>query len=231
MQHKKLSSKIFYSSIVYLTLFSFLQVTLASDLSIQQDLSFYQIKLDDAHKLYYDFRISQSERAYKATIDGLLFLSATPGRNHLLSEAYSRLAVVQDAQWKIKDSRESMYQSASHEPTRALDPMQYSPRMRDEFNAAREKFLLDQKTNAVASAKMAKAKEDKTRKKSFFKSWPFFLIVGVVVTGAAAGTAVALSGGGGGGSGTGSAGGAAPAPAGSGDSGDAGTGTVTVGGF
>ncbi len=44
MQHKKLSSKIFYSSIVYLTLFSFLQVTLASDLSIQQDLSFYETK-------------------------------------------------------------------------------------------------------------------------------------------------------------------------------------------
>ncbi len=218
MRQKK-SFKIFHLSVLYLTLFSFLRVALASDLSIQQDLSLYEIKLDDARKLYYDFRIPQSERAYKAAIDELLIYSATPGRNHLLSEAYSRLAVVQDAQWKIKESRESMYESASYEPTRALDPMQYSPRMRDEFNAAREKFLLAQSASAAVAVKTAKAdktKDDKSKKKSFFKSWPFFVIVGVVVAGAGAGTAVALSSGGGGGSSGGGTG--------------TGTGTVTVGG-
>lgn len=193
--------------VVYLVLLSFLRLGIAAD-SNAKLLSPLEEKIGQAKILYYEFQFKQSETLLQETITQLQALNPSAAVNSDLSEAYLHLALAQDAQSKTKEMRESIYQSVSYDPSRVLSKGQYSPSIITQFEKAKQKYLLAQaeKPNPLSlnSSDLQKssnglAADKSTTKKPFYKTWPFFLILGVVVAGGAAGAAIALGGGGGGG--------------------------------
>ncbi|GEM_PF-2685274 len=206
--------------VTHLVLLCFLRVTLAADLSLKS-LSPLEEKIGQAKILYYDFHFKESETLLKDVISSLQALSPSPFIHHDLSEAYLHLALTQDAQNKSKEVNHSLFQAVSYEPNRELDPLIYSPSIVGQFNKAKQRWAKEQSENLpglkVGSGASSSIKTEsfssqkKYEKKPFYKTWPFFLLLGLAVAGGAAGAAVALGGGGGGG-------------------GSGGSGPVTVGG-
>jgi len=200
--------------VLYLVLFCFLRTSFAAEIN-PKTLSPLEEKIGQAKILYYDFHFKESERLLSETIASLQALPPAPAVNHDLSEAYLHLALAQDAQDKTREMQASLYQCVSYEPSRNLDPATYSPKIITQFKKAKQKFLLapSAETSSKLNVSAAEAKQsanalsssDKKPKKPFYKTWPFFVILGVVVAGGAAGAAIALGGGGGGGSGSGPA--------------------------
>ena len=196
---------------LFLAIF-FARISFASD-SLSKSLILLEEKIGQAKILYYDFQFQKSEKLLNEVIDSLKALPNSPAVNHDLSEAYLRIALNQDAQSQAKPRQDSLYQSVSYEPNRELDPSQIAPSVIAQFNKAKQKYLLTNvgvTNNLSLSSKDVPSKKSKSesqalsqnsKKKSFFKTWPFFLIVGLVVAGAGAGAAIALSGGGGSGGG------------------------------
>ncbi len=186
----------------------FTQVSVATEKK-SKDLLALEEKIGQAKILYYDFQFKKSEQVLNEVIQALKLLPASASVNHDLSEAYLRLALTQDAQ--SKPMQEALYQCVAYEPSRELKVGDYAPTMIAQFNKAKQKFLLAQNQGASTSKLALQSSDVKQKnesqpfgqksekKKSFFKSWPFFVILGLVVAGGAAGAAIALGGGGGGG--------------------------------
>lgn len=211
-------SKNFCRIVACLILCSFLRVSIAAE-NPSKLLQALEEKIGQANILFYELKFARSEELLNEVITALKALPSSPAVNHDLSEAYLRLAITQNSLDKFKPMQESFYQSASYEPTRELKTGDFPPSVIAQFNKAKQKFLLTQNQGvsnsnlALQSSDLKKQKSESQplaqkseKKKSFFKSWPFFLILGLAVAGGAAGAAIALGGGGGGGSGGGSSG-------------------------
>lgn len=196
--------------VLYLVLFCFLRTSFSAEINLKT-LTPLEEKIGQAKILYYDFHFNESERLLNETIASLQGLPPAPAVSHDLSEAYLHLALAQDAQDKTREMQASLYQCVSYEPSRNLDPATYSPKIVTQFKKAKQKFLLSQasETSNKLNVSAAEGKQnlnplhppDQKAKKPFYKTWPFFVILGVVVAGGAAGAAIALGGGGGGGGG------------------------------
>ncbi len=193
----------------------FTRVALGAD-NLSKTLAPLEEKIGQAKILYYDFEFQKSEALLNEVITSLQSLPSSAAVNHDLSEAYLKLALAQDAQNKTKQMQDSLYQCVSYEPTRELQKSQYAPSVIAQFNKAKQKYLLTNtspnnhlslKSKDVSSSKTeSQPLSQNAKKKPFYKTWPFFLIIGLVVAGAGAGAAIALGGGGGsGGGGTGPA--------------------------
>lgn len=198
-------------SIVYLLLLSFLRVGFAAD-SNAKNLAPLEDKIGQAKILYYDFQFKQSEQLLQDVIANLMLLDSSTAVNSSLSDAYLLMALTQNAQDKDKAMQNSLYQAVSYSPDRTLTKGQYSPKIISQFEKAKQKYLLAQ--NQVPTSLSAKASDlnssstafasksgKNPSKKPFYKTWPFFVILGIVVAGGAAGAAIALGGGGSGGGG------------------------------
>ncbi len=194
---------------VFLSLF-LLHVSFAAEKN-SKDLASLEEKIGQAKILYYDFQFKKSEQLLDEVIESLKTMPSSSAVNHDLSEAYLRLALTQDAQSQSKQMQESLYQCVAYEASRELEPSQFAPTIIAQFNKAKQKFLLAQNQSSATSKLVLQSSDVKQKnesqpfgqksekKKSFFKTWPFFLIIGLVVAGGAAGAAIALGGGGGGG--------------------------------
>ncbi len=196
---------------LFLSIF-FARLSFAFD-QIPKGLSPLEEKIGQAKILYYDFQFKKAEELLNETIVSLRTLLPSPVVNHDLSEAYLNLALTQDAQDKSKLMTESLYEAVSFEPTRELDSSKYAPTFISQFNKTKQKYLA---TNTVSTSSLVVSSQDlsskklkpesqpltqNSKKKPFYKTWPFFLILGLVVAGGGAGAAIALSGHGGGGGG------------------------------
>lgn len=186
--------RIFRSIIVYLVVLSFVRISFA-DTSVHR-LSDAEDKIVQAKVLYYDLQFDDSKKLLEEVISSLNFLPKTNIVNRNLSEAYLTLALNQFAQSESKDMKDSLFQSVNYEPNRELDPVKYPPSFIDLFNDAKQRHLIA-KTVRISKLSGKDEKNEKI-KKPFYKTWPFYVIIGVVVAGGAAGTALALGGGGGG---------------------------------
>ncbi len=187
--------KLLRSAITYLLLFSFVRLACAADIP-PNTFTEFQDKISKAETLYYDLEYKDSEKLLNETILALDALPKTPEGDHCLKDAYLVLAFNQFAQSKNKEMNKSLAQAVTYEPERDLDSFKYPPTFIKLFNQQKDKYLL-------AQANLPKKEKSKKEKKPFYKTWPFFLLVGVVVAGGGAGAAIALSGGGGGGGGNG----------------------------
>lgn len=178
------------SAVTYILLFSFFRLALAAELPVNT-FSEFQDKISKAETLYYDLQFKDSEKLLRETITALDALPKTPESEHCLKDAYVTLALNQFAQSRNKEMNQSLAQAVTYEPVRELDPLKYPPMFIGFYNKQQEKYLL-------AQAQLPEKEKSKKEKKPFYKTWPFYLLVGVVVAGGGAGAALGLSGGGGG---------------------------------
>lgn len=185
--------KIFQSTVVYLLLvLNLSRLAFAADVSTQS-LFNPEEKILQATNLYYDSQFNNSKKLLSDVISTLTTLPKTVVVKHNLSEAYLLIALNQFAQSETEKMNDSLLQSVVHEPNREVDPIKYPPSFIQSFINVKRSYLLLTQSGHTSKSEGKRIKE----KKPFYKTWPFFVIVGAVVAGGAAGTAMALGGGGG----------------------------------